>query len=75
MRNFKEFIAVFCNDDDIVGKKQEDNGYITIDLNCVCAWNQADNNTISVDLQGGTRYKLDIHYNDFCKIMKENGNT
>lgn len=73
MRKFKEFVAVFCNDDDIIGKQNDSNEYVTIDLNSICAWNQGDNGTISVDLQGGTRYRLDINYSDFCKLMKDNG--
>jgi len=70
MRNFKEFVAVFCNEDDICGNKDDDHEYVMIDLNSVCAWNQCDNNAVSVDVQGGTRYKIDIGYADFCKLMK-----
>lgn len=75
MRNFKEFIGVFYDEDEIISNPNDCNAYITIDLNSVCAWNQCDNGNISVDVQGGSRYRLDINYSDFCKLMKDNGNN
>ena len=70
-RNYREFIGVFTDEDNIISDKQEESAYVTIDMNSVCAWNQCVKNTTTVDIQGGVRYRIDMEYPDFCKLMKE----
>lgn len=68
-RNFKEFSGIFVDDNEIIPNKKYESFYLTIDINSVCAWNHGDNNTTTVDLQGGLRYRLDFEYSEFCKLI------
>jgi len=70
-RKFHEFIGLFYDEDEILQKKSDTASYLMIDLNSVVAWNQCDNNTTVVELEGCERYKLDIHYSEFKKLMNK----
>ena len=69
-RKFHEFIGLFYVEDSVLNQESDTASYLMIDLFSVVAWNQCDNNTTVVELEGCERYKLDIHYSDFKKLMK-----
>lgn len=69
MRSFAEFEAIFYNENEILGKKTKDNAKIKIDMYSVVAWNENDNDTVTVELFGAGRYGLNISYENFSQIM------
>ena len=71
MRSFAEFEAVFYSENEILGTKTKDNAKIKIDMYSVVAWNENDNDTVTVELFGAGRYGLNVSYEYFSKIMSE----
>ena len=68
----KSFKGLFWDEklSEITGNDIDTESLVSIDMDLVIVFNECDGKT-TVEIQNGTRYRVDISYNDFKKLINK----